>query len=869
MAVRCRLGWIGDDTMEATLLHCPIRGGLRVRQRASDDLTFTEEKHRIDAIRYLIQRRYPRENFGVEATLFRLGRDGKNSFRTDFAIYDRPWRDLRDRSPEERIDHVRVLAEIKRDNSTAEQAKATQVRAALRLVPDNQTLGVYWDDIQQRFFFRRTEGRTESIHEAPISKIPDWGNEVGSTQLAYADLDPAKDLVRIFDEIEDALHSFVVSTASRYEIIQQVLLTKIFDENTHRARRRLDSPLAFQDFSIEAMSDIEVLRRMNDALAQAAGHYNIYLPPTNTIKEEFMCPPEALRNISRILAPINILESKTQVIQSFYMKFAKSLYKWDLGQYFTPHEVIDFIVDIVNPQPGEHIHDPACGSADFLISAFRKAGPTAENCVWGADSSEQAVQISILNMVLNGDGKTQIKNVDSLQDYKPGNAKTFSIVLCNPPFGTRIVERRYEVLRKFDMGHKWTRTELGVLTQSDEVRSTQQTGILFAELCVRLAQANGRIALILPNGYLGNKGIEYTALREWIIRNTKIVAIMAFPRFTFKKSGADVSASVIILEKRATPLAKVSNCGPYSFFVGNLESVGWRAGDQKAVPLYLRNPDTGELLLDDANEPMLDADFDAVLRDFLKSPAPDYFPWAAVDREIPAGPQTQSIDIRDVLARPDLMLDPKRYSSKYRALRSAIAAVEYVRLGDVFEVVTEPNLQKQRDKIYKYVEIERIGVGEYDYTEQKGWQLADRAKLKAKTGDLFVPHLWSCAGKWFIAADDAEELVVTNGCARFRLIPGQEEGLPSVLVGLCSEAFSVQIRAASTGSDGLAEISDDDLADIRFPKITDRDFAASVIEHYRQMLTGQERFSKFSRKGIAATPGYPIPPARKSHGALV
>src|ERR1019366_9254528 len=105
-----------------------------------------------------------------------------------------------------------------------------------------------------------------------------------------------------------------------------------------------------------------------------------------------------------------IPESKVQVIQSFYMKFAKSLYKWDLGQYFTPHEVIDFIVDVVNPQPGEHVHDPACGSADFLISAFRKAGPTSQNCVWGADSSEQAVQISILNMVLNGDGKTQIKN---------------------------------------------------------------------------------------------------------------------------------------------------------------------------------------------------------------------------------------------------------------------------------------------------------------------------------------------------------------------------------------------------------------------------------------------------------------------------
>src|SRR4051812_27631161 len=109
---------------EAALLHCPIRGGLRVPQRAADRLTFTEEKQRIDAIRYLIQRRYPKENFGIETTLFKIGNSGRNSFRTDFAVYDCAYDDLRGQSLERRLEHVRLLAEIKRDNSTAEQAKA-------------------------------------------------------------------------------------------------------------------------------------------------------------------------------------------------------------------------------------------------------------------------------------------------------------------------------------------------------------------------------------------------------------------------------------------------------------------------------------------------------------------------------------------------------------------------------------------------------------------------------------------------------------------------------------------------------------------------------------------------------------------------
>ena len=177
---------------EATLLHCPIRGSLKVKQRAADALTFTEEKQRIDGIRYLLQRKYPPENFGIETTLFSIGHQGKNSFRTDFAVYDSPFDDVRGKSLEKRLDHLRLLAEIKRDNQDATRAKATQVVSALRLVPDLDTLGVYWDDIEQRFFFKKREGKRESIIEAPISKIPTWGAAVGSIQLMYSDLVSAR-----------------------------------------------------------------------------------------------------------------------------------------------------------------------------------------------------------------------------------------------------------------------------------------------------------------------------------------------------------------------------------------------------------------------------------------------------------------------------------------------------------------------------------------------------------------------------------------------------------------------------------------------------------------------------------------------------
>ena len=253
---------------EAPLLHCPIRGPLRVAQRASDSLTFTEEKQRIDAIRYLLQKSYPSENIGIETTLFKLGHKGKNSFRTDFAVYDEAFDDLRREPLEVRLNHLKLIAEIKRDHQDPSGAKATQVQPALRLVPALDALGVYWDDVEQRFFFKKLRGNQQEVLEAPISKIPSWGNDVDSIQLRYADLDTAANLVRIFDELENALHPHVVDKTARYSLIQQLLLAKIHDENSHQPKP--DAPLDFQDFSAQAVTDSVVSERMNAALGRAA-----------------------------------------------------------------------------------------------------------------------------------------------------------------------------------------------------------------------------------------------------------------------------------------------------------------------------------------------------------------------------------------------------------------------------------------------------------------------------------------------------------------------------------------------------------------------------------------------------------------------
>src|SRR5207253_3412680 len=118
---------------------------------------------------------------------------------------------------------------------------------------------------------------------------------------------------------------------------------------------------------------------MNAVLAKAVKFYGKYLP--EKVESEFAIDGSLLRRVSKLLAPVNVLKSRHDVIQDFYMYFAKGLYKWELAQYFTPTEVVDCVVDVLNPQPGEHIKDPACGSSDFLISTLRWADRPPLECV--------------------------------------------------------------------------------------------------------------------------------------------------------------------------------------------------------------------------------------------------------------------------------------------------------------------------------------------------------------------------------------------------------------------------------------------------------------------------------------------------------
>lgn len=856
-------------------LHCPIRGRLKTSARRADGLKPSEEFFRVEAIKYLVALGYPKAHFRIEAIVKKFGNSGRNSLRADFAILDVPATELNSNDVDALMEHAIVLCEVKRETNNLEYVKNTQVKPLLDFSKRDDCIALYWDNVDQRIFWSETTERKRAVREGPLTMLPRYGRKLKVEPITFQATKASDNLQAAFDRIEDLLHTASIDPEQRFHIILQILLVKLFDEHAHAPRPT--SEMHIQDYRSLGYGAKNARAMFNQHLAKAVTYYQKYLPNYVSKSLSSKVTGELLLDIAEVIAPIRLIASKREVVQAFYMKFAKGLYKWDLAQYFTPPTVTEFIVDILNPQFGEHIKDPACGSADFLTAAYhrrREVDPGYASCIWGADNSKNAVQVAILNMLLNGDGKTNIKEEDSLELVE-NEREEYQIMVCNPPFGIRIQERRATVLRKFELGHKWTRDTESTLKRVDEVLDGQEVGILFTELCVQQARKGGRIGIILPNGYLGNRSDRYQIFREWLLRNCRVVAICSFPRFTFKTSGADVSASVVYLEKRKKVLKSANQSDEYNLSIQMIENVGWNLGDKVAAPRYVRSAEDGSYLIDESGSRVLDADFDRALLDIRSSLAAKDFPWLNADLSAVKDRTGWSVPISQILNDPDLTLDPKRYCRKVVELRQSIEKKKHFALGDAVEFINELRTSSGNSVAisdqtsYRYVELQDIGFGDFNSSELRGWELPARAKHLAEPDDLYVGAIWGSVSKWCFIGGQPENLIVTNGCHRLRLRPSKEELLTDILAFLCTEAYAVQMRSFARGSDGLAEVTPDDMQKVLVPILSSAERAEfqPFIEALRAGTSDLK--TKVTAAVKASRSTIPVVPARPTHVVLV
>jgi type I restriction enzyme M protein len=232
----------------------------------------------------------------------------------------------------------------------------------------------------------------------------------------------------------------------------------------------------------------------------------------------------------------------------------------DAGQFRTPRHIIDFIVELVAPQKGEAILDPACGTAGFLISAYKhilrantdarghsrltpdERGRLAKNFK-GYDISPDMVRLSLVNLYLHGFTDPHIYEYDTLTSEERWG-ETADVILANPPF----------------MSPKG-----GIKPHKRFTIQAKRSEVLFVDYMAEHLTPSGRAGIIVPEGIIFQSQTAYTALRKSLVE-TALVAVVSLPAGCFNPYSG-VKTSILILDKslakRASTIAffKVENDG--------------------------------------------------------------------------------------------------------------------------------------------------------------------------------------------------------------------------------------------------------------------------------------------------------------------
>lgn len=212
----------------------------------------------------------------------------------------------------------------------------------------------------------------------------------------------------------------------------------------------------------------------------------------------------------------------------------------DAGQFRTPRHIIDFIVEVVDPKKNETILDPACGTAGFLISAYKHILKTNKekpltpdeklklmNNLAGYDISPDMVKLALVNMYLHGFPEPKIHEYDTLSSEKRWD-EAFDVILANPPFMT---------------------PKGGIVPHKKFSVSANRAEVLFVDYIAEHLTLKGRAGIIVPEGIIFQSANAYKSLRKNLIENWGLYAVVSLPSGVFQPYSG-VKTSILLLDRQ-------------------------------------------------------------------------------------------------------------------------------------------------------------------------------------------------------------------------------------------------------------------------------------------------------------------------------
>ena len=473
-----------------------------------------------------------------------------------------------------------------------------------------------------------------------------------------------------------------------------------------------------------------------------------------------------------IIQLINSLDyNNNDLIQEIFMSIGSKYTKYNLDQFYTPLTVSKFINSLMSVGPTYNAIDPAGGTGDLLL--YYNGNKT----IWDID--ENALKLCKFNYELNKQQNYNLVLKNSLENFEENECQ-YSYSVMNPPFGSNTVITDEKILNKFELGKN---------------KKKQEIGILFLELGLKLLKNDGILFIIVPAGYVGNSNKVCSELRNLILKN-RLVASISLPENTFKRSGTGVNTYLLIIQKKMAETTE-----PYNIFISKINNIGYNLTKKNTPVKYKIIKETGELVVDKNNKPILDNELEEDIYEKISSFSKDN--------------NLKSLNIQKINSDYEYIesnkltlniFDVKRYLQSYLTVINtlkSINATQVKKLGKIINSTTKIDKTKK----YKYIDISEINSPFYSYKELYGWELPSRAKYTVKKNDILVSKLEGTMSYCVILEED-NSYIATNGVTVIR--PNNLDSLYILFSNIMNKNFVLQHTAYLTGSI-MASLADTDI----------------------------------------------------------
>ena len=319
--------------------------------------------------------------------------------------------------------------------------------------------------------------------------------------------------------------------------------------------------------------------------------------------------------IVQLLEKYNLSDTSDDVKGIAFEEFLGKTFRGGLGQFFTPRALVDFMVEILDPQEGELICDPCCGTGGFLIKAFeyvrahieadiQKAKETfktkllgkdfddmdekeqaarsarvqhtfeqlnrdldppnqqgriydlSSRRIYGTDKEARSARTAKMNMIMHGDGHVGVHQHEGLLDVNGIQKGRFDLIFTNPPFGQSI-SRDLTIAAALGRhnGDQGADADDKLLDRYELGERSTKIQHIFIERCLNLLKPGGRLGIVLPEGFFNNP--DEQDIRNWAEGRAHILLVVSVPPEVFVSTGATVKTSLLFLRKFTDAEAKV------------------------------------------------------------------------------------------------------------------------------------------------------------------------------------------------------------------------------------------------------------------------------------------------------------------------